>query len=219
MSQQTNHSTDQNNQKPKTSIAKASELFEEKNGELKLALPQAESHITKRLQEIYQENPEYAMFLIEHGYFFLGMEEPDQEIKELVEEGKIPDKDNYCFSTSQYAVEEVDRLQYVEGWLDDGSGVLRHGFCFDREYGTVIDLSVWNNQEVENKLNQKDIEKYYRGLNYFGVIIPQDKIDWKSTKRNQLEQYAWKNDIEKPEETLDFQRKDGKFEGKELMAE
>ena len=152
-----------------TTIAEASEMIEEEDGELKLKEP-IESQMTKRLKEIYKENREYAKFLIEHGYFFLGMEEPDEDIKELVEEGKIPDEDTYCFSVSQYAVKEVDRLLYVEGWVDDGSTVLRHGFCYDKEEGAVIDLSVWNSERME-EMGESKRKEAYKGVHYLGLLI------------------------------------------------
>lgn len=197
-----------------TDIARGTDILEEKDGKLELKHPDAESQVVKRLQEIYQKNPEYGVFLIENGYFFLGIEEPENDIKKLIGE-KIPDKDNYCFSTSLKATKQVDRLEYVEGWGDDGSGVLRHAFCFDSKNESVIDLSVWNHSMLD-EYNEKEKQSYYRGFNYFGVIIPEEDLDRNNLKNNQLEKFAEKNGVEDTSETLELMREDGKFEGKTL---
>lgn len=144
----------------------------------------------------------------------MGIEEPENDIKKLIGE-KIPDKDNYCFSTSLKATKQVDRLVYVEGWGDDGSGVLRHAFCFDSENESVIDLSVWNHSMLD-EYSEKEKQSYYRGFNYFGVIIPEEDLDRNSSKNNQLEKFAEKNGVEDTSETLELMREDGKFEGKKL---
>lgn len=204
-----------------TTIAPASDFFEIKENELELVEP-IESHTTERLKQIYQENKEYGRFLIKHGYFFLGVGRPDEDIVKAINEGKIPSGDNYCFSISQYAVKEFNRLKYVEGWLDDGNKLLRHGFCLDNENKSVIDLSIYNNDQLANKLDEyseEEIRDYFKGLQFFGVVIPEDKINWESGTRNQLEKVARGLGIEDPTETLEFMNDDGQLEGRKILED
>lgn len=153
-----------------------------------------ENALVKKIKKKYRQNKKYGKFLIENGYIAKGFDEPQGELRKLIDDGFVTTETGKCFESCQraigsnpFAITDPD-IFYLEGWYAFPNSSTRHAFIYDRKREKLYDPTLF--QREPDDAEAYESKKYH--TYYFGIKIPRKEMSHSKKRIYELEDYAEK---------------------------